>query len=41
MPQHWRGLLGLSLLLIGLCIAGCGQVGPLYLPKEGVAQKAF
>lgn len=32
--QRWKGLLSLALLfLIGLLIVGCGQKGPLYLPK--------
>ncbi|WP_425311382.1 LPS translocon maturation chaperone LptM [Nitrosococcus oceani] len=40
MPRGWR-LLGLmALLLIGLSAMGCGQKGPLYLPKEnGMMQK--
>jgi predicted small lipoprotein YifL len=41
MLRHWKGLLGLALLFfIGLLVIGCGQKGPLYLPKEkGIMQK--
>jgi predicted small lipoprotein YifL len=40
--RRWEKLLGLVLLFfIGLLVAGCGQKGPLYLPREaGMVQKA-
>ncbi|MGR6035721.1 MAG: LPS translocon maturation chaperone LptM [Candidatus Nitrosoglobus sp.] len=42
MLRCWKGLLGLALLFfMGSLVVGCGQKGPLYLPKEKeIMQKA-
>ncbi|QBQ56448.1 hypothetical protein E3U44_04825 [Nitrosococcus wardiae] len=38
-----KGALGLTaLLFLGVLVTGCGQKGPLYIPKEkGMMQKAI